>query len=461
MMQRAGHAALLVLKKCWPQARYLTVLCGPGNNGGDGYALAYLAHRLGLHVLIQQVGSTEHLSDAAKAALAFCQKEHVHIEPFEGEVKRADILVDALLGIGLQGIVNPEFTDVITKVNATKLPVLALDIPSGVNADTASYENIAIRASVTATFVGLKPGLLTGVGLAMSGKVYVDTLQLPEEAFQAVQASAKTLSFKTYSSILEKRALNAYKHNFGHLLVVGGNLGFDGAVRMAAEAALHVGVGLVSVATHPYHAASVNCHFPEIMSHPLAKPKQLYALLEKATAVVLGPGLGEDAWGKALFKIVMSANKPTLIDADGLNFLVKEKLKIKQGAWVLTPHSGEAGRLLQCSSAQVEANRITAVKALHKRYGGVSILKGAGSLLLADDLPLQVLTDGNPGMASAGTGDVLSGVIGALLAQGLSLKDASMKGLCLHSHAADIAAEEGEHGLLATDILAVLKQLIH
>lgn len=459
LMQRAGHAALFALKDAWPQARYITVVCGPGNNGGDGYVLAYLAHRLGLHVIVQQVGTTEKFSMAAQEALSLCQKERVHIEAFQGELKAADLIVDALFGTGFSGAVDAPYIAAIDSINTSGLPVLAIDIPSGIDANTASFENVAVKADVTVTFVGLKPGLLTGHGLEMSGKVILNTLQLPKNILEQAPSIGKSFAYTDMGAILPRRSLNANKSDFGHLLIVGGNLGFNGAVRIAAEAALRLGTGLVSVATHPAHAAFVNTHYPEIMSHPIIRARQLDTLIEKATAIVVGPGLGQDAWAKSLFKKVLSSNKPLVVDADGLNLLAANPTHRKQ--WVLTPHPGEAARLLKTSIADIQANRMQAVEALYQQYDGVCLLKGAGTLIQSHMDSLHILRDGNPGMASAGMGDALSGIIGGLLARGLSLMDATRKGSALHARAADIAAQDGEQGLLATDVIPVIKQLLN
>jgi len=459
LMQRAGQAALHILKNAWPQARYVTVLCGPGNNGGDGYVLAYLAHRLGLHVVVQHVGSCDKLSVAAKAALTLCQKEQIHIEPFQGQLKLADVIVDALFGIGLTGTVSDEYVSAIQAINEAPAPVLALDIPSGVHADTASFDTIAVNADVTATFIGLKLGLLTGKGLEMSGKVIVNHLDLPKELFEQVPHIGKTCAFSDFKTLLPKRLLNANKSDFGHLLIVGGTIGFNGAVRITAEAALKLGTGLVTVATHPHHAALVNIHYPEIMSHPIANAKQLDKLIEKATAIVVGPGLGQDAWARSLFKRVLVTKKPLVVDADALNLLAKKPMR--KDHWVLTPHPGEAARLLQTTTDKVQANRSQAVESLYKTYGGVCLLKGAGTFIQSQASTLRVLRDGNPGMASAGMGDALCGMIGGLLAQGFSLLDATVKGSALHARAADITAKDGEHGLLATDVITVMKQLLN
>lgn len=459
LMQRAGHAALLTLKQCWPHARYITVVCGSGNNGGDGYVLAYLAHQLGLHVVVQHIGSLEALTGAAKQALTLCQKHAVHIQPFEQSLVRADVVVDALLGMGLSGEVQAPHANVIEAINQQAAPVFAIDIPSGLNADTGRPQGVAVEAQATCTFIGLKAGMMTGKGLALSGKVFCDSLQIPKDVFDQVIPIGQQTVYDAHAKLLKKRKRDAHKGNFGHVLIVGGAPALNGAVRLAAEAALRTGAGLVSVATHPEHAALINCVYPEIMSHPIQEAKQLKPLLEKATVIVLGPGLGQTSWSKKCWRAVIDAKQPMVVDADGLNLL--SQYKKTRDNWILTPHAGEAARLLGCEAVDIEANRIAAVMQLQQRYGGISVLKGAGSLVYTQQAPIAFCTDGNPGMASGGMGDLLTGVMAGLLANGVPLKIAATQGVCLHAHAGDIAARAGEYGLLASDLLPILKQLIN
>lgn len=259
---------------------------------------------------------------------------------------------------------------------------------------------------------------------------------------------------------LPKRARDASKSNFGHVLVIGGDYGMPGAVRMAAEAAARVGAGLTSVATHPEHVAVVAAQRPELMCHAIQNKAALLPLLKKATVIVLGPGLGQSEWSQQLFDLTLSAPQVKVLDADALNLLAKNL--IKQNNWVLTPHPGEAARLLQSDVAHIQADRVAAVNALQKKYDGVIVLKGAGTLIKAVEGLPAVCSLGNPGMATGGMGDILSGVIGGLLAQGLSPLQAARVGVYVHAKAADLAASAcGERGLLATDLLPYLQQLVN
>lgn len=269
-----------------------------------------------------------------------------------------------------------------------------------------------------------------------------------------------TLQFDEFRQLLTPRARDAHKGMFGHALIVGGHHGMIGAARLASEAALRVGAGLVSVGTQAESITSIVSGRPEIMAHAVKKATDLKPLLKKANVIVLGTGLGQTNWSQQLFKQVLSAPQPKVLDADALNLLAKHA-RISEN-WILTPHPGEAARLLDCTIKDIQANRIKAVKALQKQYGGVVVLKGAGSLVCSKQ-SLRRCSAGNPGMASGGMGDVLSGVIGGLLAQHFNLQQAAECGVYLHAVAADKAAslQGGERGLLASDLMPYLHQLIN
>lgn len=267
------------------------------------------------------------------------------------------------------------------------------------------------------------------------------------------------IKLDTYKSLLAPRARDSHKGCFGHVLIVGGNSGMIGAVRLAGEAALRVGTSLVSVATKPEHVTAIVSGCPEIMVHGIKKPKELKKLANKATVIVIGPGLGQTAWSKKLFEQTLALPQPKIIDADGLNLLAKNPKKSTE--WILTPHPAEAARLLNNSVEYIQNDRIHAVQQLQQTYDGTAILKGAGSLI-ATEKTLSICHAGNPGMASGGMGDVLSGVIGGLLAQGLLPQQAAELGVYLHAYAADLAAAQlGERGLIARDLLPYLHQLVN
>lgn len=270
----------------------------------------------------------------------------------------------------------------------------------------------------------------------------------------------KLLTITDLQSLLPPRPRAANKSDFGHVLVIGGAPGMSGAARMAGEAAARVGAGLTSIATRPEHAALLSVGRPELMSHGIADAQALQPLLSRATVIVLGPGLGQSPWARELWQTALQTSLPVVIDADALNLLAEQPLQ--RGNWVLTPHPGEAARLLQSTTDAIQADRLAAVQALQARFTGVAILKGAGTLVASGDAHVGLCEASNPGMASGGMGDVLSGVIGGLIAQGLSLREAAELGVCLHAAAGDQAARVlGERGLLALDLMPYLQQWVN
>lgn len=268
-----------------------------------------------------------------------------------------------------------------------------------------------------------------------------------------------TLQLTTLQQLLKPRARTASKTDFGHVLVIGGDRGMAGAVRMAGEATARVGAGLVSIATRPEHITVISSTRPELMAHGVKTAKELSPLLKRATVLVLGPGLGQSTWSQQLFKKVLSAPQPKVVDADALNLLAKKP--VLRSDWILTPHPGEAARLLKSTPEKIQQDRITAALQLQKKYGGVIVLKGADTIVVGNDHKPKICNAGNPGMASGGMGDVLTGIIAGLIAQGLPLQLAAELSVCLHAAAGDLAAKEGERGLLALDLMPYLRKLVN
>lgn len=271
----------------------------------------------------------------------------------------------------------------------------------------------------------------------------------------------KVLELKQFANYLQPRQRDASKGNFGHVLIVGGDYGYSGAVKMAGEAALRTGAGLVSIATRPEHAIVINVNRPELMCHAVHSNEELAPLLEKATVVVIGPGLGRSAWAQKLLYLVLKSDKDVVVvDADGLNLLAEKP--VQKSNWILTPHPGEASRLLKKPIAVIQADRLSSAIELQKKYGGICVLKGAGSLIIGENEIPAICQAGNPGMATGGMGDVLSGVIGGLLAQGVPMLAAAKLGVLIHAMAGDLAAKEGgERGLLASDLMPYIRKLLN
>lgn len=460
LMNRAGAAAFEVLRQRWPETQRIVILCGGGNNGGDGYVVARLAHNAGLQVtVVTPPNLKEPQGDALEARDAWLQQGG-RIEEFDRRVLNArGVLVDGLLGTGLDKPVRGAYAEIIEAVNRSALPVLALDISSGLNADTGVPLGGAIRAECTVTFVGLKRGLFTGQALDYCGELRFSDLAIPAEVYQRLEPDALRITPIEVDQALQPRQRNAHKGDYGHVLVVGGDQGMSGAVRMAAEAAARVGAGLVSVATRSAHAAWINLDRPELMIHGVEDAVALRPLLDRATVIAIGPGLGRSEWARSMLTGAVESGKPMVVDADALNLLAMAPHECDR--WILTPHPGEAGRLLGVSTAEVQEDRFAAVRALQARYGGCAVLKGAGSLISSGTGPLGICTDGNPGMASGGMGDVLTGIVAGLRAQGLPAERAARVGVAIHARAADLAALTGERGLLASDLFPHLRRLVN
>ncbi|HXS03374.1 MAG TPA: NAD(P)H-hydrate dehydratase [Rhodanobacter sp.] len=454
LMRRAARAALDSLRRHWPQLRRICIHCGPGNNGGDGFLLGVLAREAGFQVELVALTPASR-GDAAAARAAWAEDGgRVHPWTAHDSLPEAELHVDALYGIGLDREPEPAAASLIEHINASGVPVLALDVPSGLNADSGHCPGVAIRADVTVSFIAHKRGLHTGRAADHVGALELATLGVPATAYAHVLPDARLLSAEN----LPPRARYANKGNHGHVLVIGGDHGMAGAVQLAGMAALRAGAGLVSVATRAGHVFALNAARPELMAHGVDGPQALQPMLERADVLALGPGLGRSAWGHALWLTALDSGKPLVLDADGLNLLANEPRRFPAPT-VLTPHPGEAGRLLGVSTAEVERDRFAVARELARRHAAVVVLKGTGSLVADPDGRLDVCPWGNPGMASGGMGDLLTGIIAALLAQGCDAWQAARIGVGLHARAGDRAAQAGERGLLASDLLAPLRAL--
>ncbi|GLQ45429.1 bifunctional NAD(P)H-hydrate repair enzyme [Dyella lipolytica] len=454
LMSRAATAAFACLCRHWPQARRIVVFCGPGNNGGDGYLLARLAHGAGVAVEVIELSDAS-LGDAAAARDTWQRGAGItHRWRQESSLPPADVYVDALYGTGLNRAPEASVAALIERINASGVPVLALDVPSGLNADTGHCPGAAIDAQLTVSFIAAKRGMYTGQALSKVGVLHIDTLGLPDILWQGMPHDSALLE----ATHLPPRARDAHKGDCGHVLAIGGDHGTAGAIRLCGEATLRSGAGLVSVATRADHLLALNSARPELMAHGVHGPQELQPLLERADVLAVGPGLGQGAWGHALWLTALDSGKPLVLDADGLNLLAREPRRFATPA-VLTPHPGEAARLLDKTVAEIGLDRFDAARALAQRYGAVVVLKGSGSLIANPDGRLDVCIWGNPGMASGGMGDLLTGVIAALLAQGCSAWEAARLGVGLHARAGDVAARHGERGLLASDLLEPLRLL--
>ncbi len=458
LMVRAATAAWALLRQRWPDAHRIGVVCGPGNNGGDGYVLAKLARQAGREVRVVSPHGAGPRTPEARQALAEWRAAGGSVSGFDGMLPAVDVWVDALYGIGLTRAPSEEAQGIIERINASRVPVLSLDVPSGLDADTGHAIGTAVRATVTISFIAGKRGLYTGMARDFDGEVLVDPLGLPAEAFATFPVAAWLGLPKGLAQWLAPRHANAHKGEHGHVLCVGGEAGMGGAVRLCAEGALRTGVGLASVATRSEGVAALVAARPEAMTHAVENGADLLPLVERATVLAVGPGLGQGDWGRALLKVAIDSGKPLVLDADALNILSEQPRPLPQA--ILTPHPGEAARLLGSDKTGIQADRFAAADALARRYACVVVLKGAGTIVAAPGEIPAVIAAGNPGMATGGMGDVLSGVIAALHAQGLPPFQAAVAGALLHSAAGDAAARiGGERGLLPSDLFPHLRRM--
>ncbi len=458
LMERAGRAAASFILTRYPLAQRIAIVCGTGNNGGDGYVLARLLGEARRDVLVYAPDDAPPRRDEARGAADRWRAAGGYLTHFDGLFPAVDLLVDALFGIGISQAPNGAHAQMIAAINAQTAPVLALDVPSGLDADNGSVRGDAVRAQSTLSFIVIKRGLLTGRAPAQTGRVILADLDLPKVLLACVPATVRVLLPADLEHWLPRRARDAHKGNFGHVLIVGGDEGYGGAVRLAAEAACRVGAGLVSVATRSANAQAILSARPEIMARGVSGPGELSQMLAKASVVVIGPGLGQSAWALTLLGEATERGLPTVLDADALNLLAQAACVLPEQV-VITPHPGEAARLLDCSSAEIQADRFEAADKLMDYFQATVVLKGAGTLIRDRAQGTSICTSANPGMATGGTGDVLAGCIGGLLAQGLSAPDAARTGVLLHALAGEAAAVDGERGMLAGDLLPHLRRL--
>lgn len=469
LMQSAARSAFRQLIKRWPTPGVVLVFCGAGNNGGDGYLVAANAQRHGLPVECIAVAPVANLQGDALKALNKARSDGVAIaelsELAEDDIERklgaAGLVVDALLGTGVTGAPRAPFAGIIRQINSAALPVLAVDLPSGLNATTGAADGEVIQAELTVTFIGAKVGLYTGVGAGVCGTVVFDALDAGHDVARSGEQPIATLQgWQGCQHWLPPRRLNAHKGQFGHVLVVAGDRGFGGAGIMAAEAASRAGAGLVSLATRPEHVTAALARCPSLMVHGLIHGSELPALLAKADVVVCGPGMGQLAWGQQMLQQVLASGKPRVLDADALN-LMAGRVPVAANEHVLTPHPGEAARLLGCDVREVESDRLAAARRIQSIWGGVVLLKGAGTVVVGHLGQSSVLAGGNPGMATGGMGDVLSGIIGALLGQVADPERVTVMSAALHLASADHAAKEfGYMGLTPADVIDALPRVL-
>ena len=481
LMQRAAKSLLDFIHLNYPNAGHITIICGAGNNAGDGYVLARLAtlhdKEPKLKVNLISVFDVDHLAgDAHQAYLDWLECGGIVNSMVDSHFSVTDLVVDALIGTGLNRELEDEWYDAVAQINMSAKPVLSIDIPSGLDANTGTIYGISVNATHTMTFIGQKMGMYTAQARHYCGIIHFASLGVPEALYDHVQPSASIMEWAQVSQLLPHRSPVSHKGDHGHLLIIGGDYGMVGACRIAGEAALRSGSGLVSVATHFENVSAISSARPELMVHGVEHGKDLDKLLNKATAIAIGPGLGTGKWGFDLLDRVIKFLKKQpdfnarkqeekvhcVIDADALNLIAKHNIIIQNKNIIYTPHFGEACRLLKCKSLcpSETTNLFDMIKQLKEKYYGLFVLKGAGTLIDIND-EISICPYGNEGMASAGMGDCLTGIIGSLLAQKLSAQNAVRVGVCLHAKAGDHVAKEGQNGMIVSDLFPKIRQLLN
>ncbi len=473
LMKTAGERAFANIMARFSAAEPMVVLCGSGNNGGDGYVVAKCAQVIGLEVIVVQASAPK-TKDTIQVCQEFVDRGGSIITSDTNDIealRSAGLIIDGLFGTGLNRAPSGCYADLIRAANQASCqvgrqagcPVVALDIPSGLDSDTGFAFDPCIEASMTVTFIGQKFGLFTGQGKNCSGQIKFEDLNLPADIQESIKPIAKIIpSPALKKSPLKKRKADSHKGDYGNIIIAGGDNGMLGAPLLAGRAALRCGSGRVTVLSTERHLDMPALHCPELMSQCIEDKTGFARLCEQCDVVVIGPGMGLSDWSKRIFDGLIELQKPMVIDADGLAFLAEAFGK--RDHWVLTPHPGEAAKLLGCSTAEVQQNRLGAVTAISEKFGGVCVLKGAGTLVAdasdASDM-VGVCDRGNPGMATAGAGDVLAGMIGSLMGQDFDPGKAAQAGVWLHATCADkIAARIGMASLLAGDIIDALPETL-
>ena len=448
LMLKAAQAVWKNLQQRWPQTQRLVVLAGAGNNGGDAFAVAGLAQAAGLQVTLFSLGDLARQSAESNMYRQQWEQAGGITQAWQGELPECDVIVDGLLGIGLNKDLDSEWQTLIARINGSQATRVCIDIPSGLNADTGQAMPGAVQADLTVSFIGRKLGCYLGDGPDYCGERVFDDLGLSTYVVQTLDEDVHALQ-PSNIPLLPPRKNNSHKNDFGHVLVIGGDRSMSGATRLAAMAALRCGAGLVSVCVHTENYSVVASQHPELM---VGSWNDLPELLARASVIVAGPGLGQSEEAKQILQQLSSVDKPMVVDADALQSDFVSGLM--HDNYVLTPHPGEAARLLACSTSKVQQDRYQSLLQLNQHFPGISILKGAGTLVGASGQSVGLCINGHPGMATAGSGDVLAGMVAGLIAQHIPPLAAAQLAVLAHALAADqFALQRDANGLIASDII--------
>ena len=472
LMENAGKGLAKVIQKHYPDAERIAIFCGKGNNGGDGLVAArHLSGKANVVVFLlcrknEINGNAKVNLDKFKGKLFEITEEEDFRKTVSGAAK-ADIIVDAILGTGLISGVSGRLKAVIDGINALNKKVVAADIPSGIDPNTGQIMGAAIKSELTITFGIPKAGLYLFPGSDYSGKIEVIDIGFPDALVSGEGIKTGIIEKADITPLFPERPKDTHKGIFGHLLVVAGSRGKTGAAAMASNAALRSGAGLVTLAVPKNLQPIYEMKLTEVMTEPLSESEkwsisenalgEILALSEGKNAVALGSGIEPtSAAVKVMAGLIKELSHPVVIDAGGIDAIIANRdiLKNAKGPRIITPHPGEMGRLLGISSMNVQADRVGIAKAFAEENNVVVVLKGAHTVIAVPEGRAFINTTGNPGMATAGTGDALTGIIGGLLAQGFNPEHAALASVYLHGVAGDMVKDEkGEYGIMATDLI--------
>ena len=459
LMARAGLAAAHIARDIVADGgRGVLIIAGPGNNGGDAFVVARHLKAWWFNVHVVFTGDATRLPPDAGAALAAWRESGGAISGEIPSHRRWDLVIDGLFGIGLQRDLSGEHAAIVATINQLDTRILALDVPSGLDSDTGCVRGCAVRASHTITFIGLKPGLLTFDGPDHCGEIHLSTLGV-----DAPPSPGAIISSDVLRSVLPARRINSHKGDFGSVGIIGGAHGMAGAALLAARAALQLGAGRVYVGLLATDGPGYDPVQPELMLRPAHEILQLGHL----SCIAIGPGLGLSPDAHRLVSTALQLDKPLVIDADALNLIASDATlqalaRQRSAPALMTPHPAEAARLLGQTTPAVQADRVAATCEIAARYNSAVVLKGTGSICALPDGNWFINTSGNPGMASAGMGDVLTGLIAALVAQGVNAERALLAGVHLHGAAGDaLAASQGQTGMTASECIGAARSLLN
>lgn len=445
LMVRAGERAFSHIQQRFADLHPVVIACGSGNNGGDGYVVARCLQQIGADVLVVQAAAPDTHS---------CRKSWGDYMDIGGRVSEqlavidnAGLLIDAMLGAGLTRAPVGAYGEIIDRFNVREVPRVAIDIPSGLQGDTGAAFDKVIKATLTVTFIVPKVGLYTGRGRGVCGEIVVEALGVDPRVVQTETPIAGLLE----RPLFHARPIDSHKGMFGRVTIFGGTKGMLGASLLAGQAALRSGAGTVTIACNPDVVDLPALMQPELMTRGVDGVESITALADQSDIMVVGPGTDQAQWSRVLVESALATGKPSVIDAGALRLIAAAGAT--QPGSVLTPHPGEAAALLGCSTAEIQDDRLSAARQISRRYHAVCVLKGAGTIVTDGD-QFSVCAGGNPGMASAGMGDVLSGIIGAFIGQGMTDYEAACAGVYVHSRAADEQAlVKGEISLIASDLI--------